>query len=60
VFRSCVDGQVRNTTSGAFDDIVLTRIVAVLIASLSPAVPAQDSKGARETTMRVPPTNDKR
>ena len=29
-------------------------------ASLPPAFPAQDSKGARETTMRVLPTNDKR
>lgn len=60
VLRSCVDGHVHNATSDTFDGIVLTAILAVLIASLSPAVPAQDSKGARETQMCGPPTNGKR
>jgi uncharacterized membrane protein len=46
--------------AGTFDGIFLTAILAGLIASLSPAVPAQDSKGARETLMCGPPTNDKR
>jgi Protein of unknown function (DUF1614) len=46
--------------AGTFDSIFLTTIIAVLIAGLSPAVPAEDSKAARETQTYLPPTNGKR
>jgi len=44
--------------AGTFDGIFLTAILAVLIAGLSPAVPAPDA--ARETHNYAPPRDDKR
>jgi uncharacterized membrane protein len=46
--------------AGTFDGIFLTAILAVLIAGLSPALPAQVSKPARETQTFASPANDKR
>ncbi len=46
--------------AGTFDGIFLTAILAVLIAGLSPALPAQATKPARETQTYAPPVNDKR
>jgi uncharacterized membrane protein len=46
--------------AGTFDGIFLTAILAVLIAGLSPALPAQVSKPARETQTYASPANNKR
>jgi uncharacterized membrane protein len=46
--------------AGTFDGIFLTAILAVLIAGLSPALPAQGSKPARETQTYTSPANNKR
>ena len=46
--------------AGTFDGIFVTGILAVLIAALSPALPAQATKPARETQTYAPPVNDKR
>ena len=45
--------------AGTFDGIFLTAILAVLIAGLSPALPAQVSKPARETQTYASPANNK-
>jgi uncharacterized membrane protein len=46
--------------AGTFDGIFLTAILAVLIAGLSPALPAQVSKPARDTQTYASPANNKR
>jgi uncharacterized membrane protein len=46
--------------AGTFDGIFLSAILAVLIAGLSPALPAQVSKPARETQTYASPANNKR